>query len=135
MVEEIKAGKEPSPLPSNLVDSFRATLTQKVQALDEIRNNFVFSCYLRLNLRDTGCPARARERIQSGIQSRRVSKLFFAALGVVMMEEVCTTHRGAQEVHLFLAAPFLLGFRPLVCLISTPCGGLCLYVCLFLYDI
>lgn len=30
MVEEIKAGKEPSPLPTNLVDSFRATLTQKV---------------------------------------------------------------------------------------------------------
>ncbi len=31
MVEEIKAGKEPSPLPANLVDSFRSTLTQKVE--------------------------------------------------------------------------------------------------------
>lgn len=30
MVEEIKAGGEPSPLPTNLVDSFRATLTNKV---------------------------------------------------------------------------------------------------------
>ncbi|CAM9463356.1 unnamed protein product [Pylaiella littoralis] len=29
MVEEIKAGGEPSPLPTNLVDSFRATLTNK----------------------------------------------------------------------------------------------------------
>lgn len=35
MVEEIKAGKEPSPLPTKLVDSFRATLTQKVQALNK----------------------------------------------------------------------------------------------------
>ena len=31
MVEEIKAGGEPSALPEALVDSFRATLTQKVR--------------------------------------------------------------------------------------------------------
>ena len=31
MVEEIKAGGEPSPVPENLIDSFRATLTQKVE--------------------------------------------------------------------------------------------------------
>lgn len=31
MVDEIKAGGEPSPLPTNLIDSFRATLVEKVR--------------------------------------------------------------------------------------------------------
>lgn len=40
MVEEIKAGGEPGALPEALVDSFRATLTQKARKTNETYTHY-----------------------------------------------------------------------------------------------